>query len=474
MKLVLDEIVRLRAAGAPFALHVPTTSLFELDEETHEALAALQGMDVAPREDLAAAVARLPGLDAGRAGEIVSDLVRAGLLVDQRRRSLPVCDPLPAGEGIRNLTLHVAHDCNMACRYCYADHGLYFGAAARMSPEQAEAWVDWLFSQADPGCRELGLSFFGGEPLLAFPSVRRAALRARRLGEERGIGVRLGITTNGTLVTPRIADFLHAVGAVVTVSLDAARDANDRQRPLASGRGSYDRVLRRVRPLLDKGRVVARATVTRQSLDVVETVECLLAEGFAEVGCSPVDAGDPCWDLAPADYAVLLEGFGVLTRRFVDAAASGRRYGFSNASALVRAFHAGHNKAWPCGAGIGAAAAVPDGRIFLCHRFAGTDAFALGSLALGVDQPKRRAMVERLSVGKRSDCATCWARWICSGGCHHVNFLFGGDPARTYRTHCDWLRSWYHMALAAYAEIQKRNPRFIQEFIDPGWVCPSS
>ena len=83
-------------------------------------------------------------------------------------------------------------------------------------------------------------------------------------------------------------------------------------------------------------------------------------------------------------------------------------------------------------------------------------------------------MLEAIALDRRSDCHDCWARFVCSGGCHHVNFLFGGDPSVTYKTHCDWLRAWYHTGLEAYAEILKRNPTFIQRFVDPGWVCPSS
>ena len=96
----------------------------------------------------------------------------------------------------------------------------------------------------------------------------------------------------------------------------------------------------------------------------------------------------------------------------------------------------------------------------------------LGSLQEGgLDRKKRLQVLSDIHLQERSDCSTCWARYICSGGCHHVNFLFEGDPAKTYLTHCDWLRAWYRTGLDAYSRILQGNPAFIQRFIDPGWVC---
>ncbi len=473
MRYVIDELVRLARDPGGLVFHVPTSALFELDAPTARLLDTVEAAGGGSQEELAE-LARSQGLEAGAARRTIDELLKLRLLVTAGARGAPLHDPTPPGEGIRNLTLHVAHGCNLACRYCYADHGLYGGAGARMEPAEAIAWVDWLFDQADGDARDLGISFFGGEPLLAFDAVKAAACHARGRAERAGLDVRFGITTNGTLVTPEIADFLLDIGAVVTVSLDAARPLNDRLRPTAGGLGSYDRAIERVRPLLAGGRAVARATVTRLNLDVVQTVETLLGEGFAEVGCSPVDAGDPELDLRAEDYATLLDGFGVLVRRFLDRAAEGRPYGFSNIVSIVKAIHAGHNKPYPCGAGIKMVAAAPDGSLSLCHRFVGKPDFVVGTRERGLDEPKRSSLLQAVSLEQRTDCDGCWARYICSGGCHHVNWLFGGDPSVTYKTHCDWLRAWYHTGLEAYAEILRTNPSFIQRFVDPGWVCPSS
>ncbi|MEE2827955.1 MAG: radical SAM protein [Myxococcota bacterium] len=471
MNLVLDELVPLRTADNDYVFHVPTSSFYALDSETRGVLSALDGESL-PEERLVDAVRASLSLEQPAVEEILSDLVALRLLVPPELRGRPSHDPVPPGEGIRNLVLHVAHTCNLACGYCYAEQGLYKGKATVMDPERAFEYVDWLFDQAEPDVGELGLTFFGGEPLLNWPVVEKTARYARQKSEETGLPIRFGITTNGTLVTPEIADFLNEIGALVTVSLDAIKEKNDRLRPYTSGRGSYDIVMEKIQPLLARGNAVARVTVTKINLDVVHTVETLLAAGFREVGCSPVDAKNEAYDLNGADYARLLEGFRVLTDRFIEEAAQGRKYGFSNISNILKAIHNGHNKSYPCGAGIQMVAGAPNGKMSLCHRFVGEEDFVLGSVQDGgLDRKKRRDVLDQVHLDQRSDCSTCWARSICSGGCHHVNFLFEGDPAKTYLTHCDWLRAWYKTGLEAYSRILESNPSFIQRFIDPGWVC---
>jgi len=472
MNVVLDEMIGLETDGNDYVFHVPTSSFYEVDSTILKAMETLGG-DQHHHED-----AVVPALEAGMdlpredIEGLVKDLVGLRLLVPQELRGKPAHDPVPPGEGIRNLVLHVAHTCNLACGYCYAEQGLYKGKATIMEPERAYEYVDWLFDQAEDDGGELGLTFFGGEPLLNWPVVEATARYARKKSEETGRKIRFGITTNGTLVTPDIAEFLNEIGALVTVSIDAIKEKNDRLRPYNSGRGSYDIVMERTKPLLDAGIAVARVTVTKVNLDVVHTVETLLAAGFREVGCSPVDAKNEAYDLNGADYERLLAGFQILVDRFVEEAIAGRKYGFSNIMNILKAIHNGHNKSYPCGAGIQMVAGAPNGKMSLCHRFVGEDDFVLGSVQEGgLDKKKRLQVLDDIHLDQRSDCSTCWARFICSGGCHHVNFLFEGDPSQTYLTHCDWLRAWYRTGLEAYSRILQNNPAFIQQFIDPGWVC---
>ncbi len=474
MELVVDEVIPIERDGQPYAFHVPSSAFYELDPLTVQVLKAVGARGGMTQAQLSNGFATALAVAPEDLEVALKDLVTLRLLVPkgEQGRRIGGDAPPPLDTGIANLVMHVAHTCNLGCGYCYAEEGLYKGKATIMTEARAVEYVDWLFEQADPDRKQLGLTFFGGEPLLNPKVIRAGAAHAQKLAKETGRTVSFGITTNGTLVTEDIAKFLEDIGATVTVSLDAIGKTNDRLRPFHSGKGSYDLVMDRIRPLLDRKIAVARVTVTRLNLDVVETVTTLLDAGFREVGCSAVDAKNPAYDLDGSHYDQLLKGFGVLTKRYVEHAARGEYYGFSNIHNIVKAIHNGHNKEYPCGAGLQMVAGAPNGKMSLCHRFVGEDDFVLGSLqGGGLDQDKRKATLEAITLAERSDCSRCWARYICSGGCHHVNFLFNGEPSQTYLTHCDWLRAWYRTGIETYADLLRRNPAFIQRFVDPGYTC---
>ena len=472
--LVVDEVIPIERDGVPFAFHVPTSAFYELDPLTVQVLAAVNARGSVTEADLSNGFATALAVPPEELDEALRDLMSLRLLVPQedRGRRIGGDEPPDLSKGVANLVMHVAHTCNLGCGYCYAEAGLYKGKATIMTEQRAVEYVDWLFDQADPDKKQLGLTFFGGEPLLNPRVIRAGAAHAQKRAKETGRTISFGITTNGTLVTEEIAQFLQDINATVTVSLDAIGKTNDRLRPFHSGKGSYDLVMDKIRPLLDRKIAVARVTVTRLNLDVVETVSTLLDAGFREVGCSAVDAKNPAYDLDGSHYHQLLEGMKVLTKRYVEHAARGEFYGFSNIHNIVKAIHNGHNKEYPCGAGLQMVAGAPNGKMSLCHRFVGEEDFVLGSLQKGgLDEAKRKATLDAITLKERSDCGTCWARYICSGGCHHVNFLFNGEASKTYLTHCDWLRAWYRTGIETYADLLKVNPTFINQFVDPGYTC---
>lgn len=471
---VVDEVVPIERDGTPFAFHVPTSAFYELDPLTVQVLQTINGRGGISEAELGSGLATALAVPPEELEDALRDLVSLRLLVpaEERGRRIGGDQPPELERGIANLVMHVAHTCNLGCGYCYAEAGLYKGKATIMTEARAIEYVDWLFDQADPDKKTLGLTFFGGEPLLNPKVIRAGTTHAQKRAKESGRTVSFGITTNGTLVTEEIAQFLEDIGATVTVSLDAIGKKNDRLRPFHSGKGSYELVMERIRPLLDRRIAVGRVTVTRLNLDVVETVTTLLDAGFREVGVSAVDAKNPAYDLDGKHYDELLRGMRVLTERYIEAAAQGRYYGFSNIHNIVKAIHNGHNKEYPCGAGLQMVAGAPNGKMSLCHRFVGEEDFVLGSLqGGGLDQDKRKATLDAITLAERSDCTSCWARYICSGGCHHVNFLFNGEPSQTYLTHCDWLRAWYRTGIETYAALLQRNPSFIQRFVDPGYTC---
>lgn len=359
---------------------------------------------------------------------------------------------------LSSLVLHVAHDCNLRCGYCYADYGRYGDAFGMMNVEMAVAHVDKFFDQlADR--QQVHVTFFGGEPLMNMPVVFAAHARAKERAQAEGRAIAWGLTTNGTLLTPELADFFRSENFTVTVSIDGPPDVNDRLRPMEGGGGSYQTIMDRVRS--SKVDAVARVTLTRRSTDVARIVRHLIAAGFREVGVSPVASGNDRFDLDASDLERVLEGMKVLADDFVAWAKEGRVLPFSNIRALVGQIAAGEPRPLPCGAGTALAAADNKGDLYACHRLVGTEAFKIGSLAEGVDAPRRAALIASMHPRDRAPCQSCWARYLCGGGCHHIAWLHSDKQAApwTIGDHfCDFLRAWYRLGLHTYARVAAEAP----------------
>jgi uncharacterized protein len=362
--------------------------------------------------------------------------------------------PLPVP--LRSLSLAVAQKCNLGCTYCYAQEGDFGGEAKEMPLAVAVAAVDRLLAECPPGQR-VHLSFLGGEPLLARAVLRAATDYAVRLGRERGVRVGLAVTTNGTLVTPDDGEFFERNGFAVTVSLDGIGAAHDAQRAYKGGAGSFDRIVANVRPLLAGQRqmqVSARVTVTPRNLDLAHTLDGLIDLGFHSVGFSPMLASPTGRDqLGRHDLTGMLEQMIACGHVFERRVVTGERYPFANAVNAMKEIHRGTHRPYPCGAGAGYFGVSADGELAACHRFVGDAQRVLGDVSSGVDRARQTRWLQERHVDSQEPCRSCWARYLCGGGCHH-EVIHRGRPA------CDYIRGWLHYCLEAYARLLAARPDF--------------
>ncbi|HEY4604137.1 MAG TPA: SPASM domain-containing protein [Blastococcus sp.] len=367
----------------------------------------------------------------------------------------PYVDDVPPAEPpVRALSLAVAQKCNLGCTYCYADGGSFGGPAASMPLDTAMASVDLLFSEVTPGDR-VNLAFLGGEPLLNRAVIRAATAKARAVAEERGAEVTFSITTNGTQLTAEDGDFFEEHCFAVTVSLDGPARVHDRLRPFLGGRGSYERVLERVVPLLERQRrmqISARVTVTPLNLGLVETLDSFVRLGFHGVGFSPLLRSPTGRDELGRDELLTMLGEMVgCGEEFERRVLAGERYPFTNAVNALREIHRGTHRPYPCGAGAGYLGVSADGDLAACHRFVGDPEAAFGSVTEGIDQRRRLQWLDERHVHRQEPCTSCWARYLCGGGCHH-EVIARGRPA------CDYIRGWLHWSIAAYARLSDQRP----------------
>jgi len=397
---------------------------------------------------------RLYDADDGLFGRIETAMEAGGVAAVLARAGLdggPFIDGTPLSpQPIHALSLAVAQKCNLGCTYCYAEQGSFGGAAKNMPWETAKEAVELLVSGAAEGAR-LNLAFLGGEPLVNRPVIRAATRHAAALAKDRGLEITFSITTNGTLVTAEDAEFFEEHGFAVTVSLDGPREAHDALRPYKSGRGSFDRIFRNVTALLAEQRemqVSARVTVTPRNLDLPRTLDQFIEAGFHSVGFSPLLASPTGQDeMERDDLERMLDGMIACGRAFERHTLAGRRYPFANMLNAIKEIRRGTHRPYPCGAGAGYLGVSADGELAACHRFVGDDAGSMGSLAIGVDRGRQAEWLAERHVDRQEPCRSCWARYLCGGGCHH-EVIARGRPA------CDYIRGWLHYCLEAYIRLE--------------------
>jgi uncharacterized protein len=325
-----------------------------------------------------------------------------------------------------------------------------------MELETALASVDLLFSDVGAGER-VNLTFLGGEPLLNRSVIRAATERAQAIAGARDVRVTFSVTTNGTQLTDEDGDFFEQHGFAVTVSLDGPAAVHDALRPYRSGRGSFDRVIERVVPLLERQRrmqVSARVTVTPSNLQLKATLDAFVALGFHSVGFSPLlRSPNGSHELDTDELASMLDAMVSCGEEFERRVTAGERYPFANAVNAMREIHRGTHRPYPCGAGAGYLGVSASGELAACHRFVGDDEGALGDLAGGVDRERQARWLSERHVHVQEPCRSCWARYMCGGGCHH-EVIARGRPA------CDYIRGWLHWSLAAYARLTRSRPDY--------------
>ena len=372
------------------------------------------------------------------------------LLAEAGLDAAPAIDDAELSEPpLHALSLAVAQTCNLGCAYCYAEQGSFGASARNMRLETALQAVGLLVDGAPSGSR-LNLAFLGGEPLANRPVLQAATRYAASRAAERGVDITFSITTNGTLLKPADGELFEHYGFSVTISVDGPQEVHDRLRPYKGGRGSYERIMENVRPLLAIQRrmqVSARVTVTPANLMLGETLDALIAEGFHSVGFAPLlSAPSGQGEMQRDDLELMLGGMIDCGKEYERRVRAGARYPFANMDNAMKEIARGTHRPYPCGAGAGYLGVSADGELAACHRFVGDAKGAMGALATGIDLGRQAAWLRARHVHRQEPCIDCWARYLCGGGCHH-EVIRRGRPA------CDYIRGWLHYCLQAYLRL---------------------
>lgn len=469
--LGLREHHRFEAGGKPYLYLVPSAAVVGLEPAADMVMQVL-GSGAKTRTDLLALADGLftdAELDEA-VGELLTMRAIGPVEAPQPMPKILPLKQVPLG----TMVLNVTNQCNLACTYCY-EYGedkivdTENGAQPKfMSLETAKQSVDFMLREAGEA-KSAHLTFFGGETLLNFNVLKETIPYARQRAAELGKDVDFSLTTNATLLKPDVIQYLIENQVGVTISFDGPPEIQNKFRVFHNGTGSYDIVAPRIKELLQKHRnrpVGARVTLTAGTLDIVRIYRHLTDDfGFPEVGFAPVTtASKREYALDEDGYSNMLAQFTALADEFKEAAIEGRHHGFSNVKETIAEIHQGMSKAYPCGAGIGLMGVSTSGDVALCHRFAGSDSHKLGTVQGGVDREAQARFLDTHHLANKTDCSTCWARPVCSGGCYHEAHTRYGDTTKANLHYCDWIRAWTDVCLRVYAEIADRNPAWLAQF----------
>lgn len=454
------EFVYLVPSGAIFHLHGISKEVFDLllsaplDREELVDVLTQRGYE---KRDVEATLDDMESCDVVSAGE--------------NKKSFPA---LPEQDfPLQRIVLNTTNQCNLSCGYCYeySDDKIAktSGKPKYMTEEIANASIDTLFREA--GSRpKVHVTFFGGETLLNYPVMKSTVDYANRKAAELEKVVDYSLTTNATLLTEEIVDFLAANRFGVTVSMDGDRELHDKMRVFHNGKGSYDVIVPKIKMLLARHKtnsIGARVTLSSGVRHVRRIYEHLTKEiGFQGVGFSPATANtDRLYHIGGQQMDDVLDQFADLAWEYRDFALRGGQHYFTNASDTIKELHQGISKAYTCGAGLGMLGVGTSGDVAICHRFVDAPVAQMGNVMKdGVDHTARRQFLEDHHVGSRPDCHTCWVRPVCGGGCYHESYIHYGDTHASNLHQCDRVRGWIDTCLQIYGEITLKNPKFLERF----------
>jgi uncharacterized protein len=351
---------------------------------------------------------------------------------------------------LKALCLHVAHTCNLNCEYCFAAQGKYQGERALMSFEVGKQALDFLVANSAHRTN-LEVDFFGGEPLMNWPVVKQLVAYARTLEQEHGKRFRFTLTTNGLLIDDEVINFANREMHNVVLSLDGRREIHDHWRKTIDGRGSYDLVLPKFQRLVEKRgnrSYYIRGTFTHANSDFFQDILHMLDLGFKELSLEPVVCapGAP-YALTEDDLPRLFTQYELLAQEQLQRSRAGEPFNFYHYMIDLDHGPCLYKRVSGCGSGVEYLAVTPRGELYPCHQFVGDPAFCLGDVWQGITRPQLREEFRHCHVYARPECAECWAKLYCSGGCAANAYHAAGSIRGVYDYGCQLFRKRIECAI---------------------------
>lgn len=351
---------------------------------------------------------------------------------------------------VKAMCLHIAHDCNLACTYCFAGEGEYHGDRSMMSLEVGKKAIDYLVRNS--GSRKnLEVDFFGGEPLMNFQVVKDIVTYAKGLENQFNKNFRFTLTTNGVLLNDEIIAYLNQHMYNVVLSIDGRKDVHDRMRPTPNGKGSYELILPKLKQVAlsrNQKDYYVRGTFTHYNTDFAEDVLHLADEGFEQISVEPVVAPEHmAYALTREDIEILKQQYELLADKIIEYKEAGKPFNFFHFMIDLGQGPCVVKRLTGCGAGTEYLAVTPWGDFYPCHQFVGNEAFLMGNVNEGIVATNLQQDFKSCHVYNKDACTNCWAKFYCSGGCAANAHHFHGTIHQVYEGACELEKKRVEMAI---------------------------
>ena len=357
---------------------------------------------------------------------------------------------------VKALCLHIAHDCNLACKYCFAEEGEYHGRRALMSYEVGKKALDFLIANSG-NRRNLEVDFFGGEPLMNWQVVKDLVAYGREQEKIHNKHFRFTVTTNGVLLNDEIQEFINKEMDNVVLSLDGRKEINDQMRPFRNGKGSYDLIVPKFQKLAEsrnQEKYYIRGTFTRNNLDFSNDIMHFADLGFKQMSIEPVvgDESDP-YAIREEDLPKIMEEYDKLAKMMIEREKEGKGFNFFHFMIDLNGGPCVAKRLSGCGSGTEYLAVTPWGDLYPCHQFVGQDDFLMGNVDDGIVKPEIADDFRSCNVYSKDKCRNCFAKFYCSGGCMANSYNFHGTIHDTYEIGCEMQRKRVECAIMMKAAL---------------------
>ncbi|MBU9747010.1 thioether cross-link-forming SCIFF peptide maturase [Lachnospiraceae bacterium ASD3451] len=386
----------------------------------------------------------------GEAAGEIEELKNAGVLFTEDIYENYLMDFKKRPTVVKALCLHIAHDCNLACKYCFAEEGEYHGRRELMSYETGRQALDFLIANSG-NRRNLEVDFFGGEPLMNWQVVKDLVAYGREQEKLYDKKFRFTLTTNGVLLDDEVMEFANREMSNVVLSIDGRKEIHDRMRPSRNGKGSYDLIVPKFQKLAESRKQTnyyVRGTFTRNNLDFSEDVLHLADLGFQQISVEPVVAApDEPYAIRMEDVPAICEEYDKLAAEMVKRKKEGRDFNFFHFMIDLTGGPCVAKRLSGCGSGTEYLAVTPWGDLYPCHQFVGMEQFLMGNVYDGVKNTELRDEFKCCNVYAKEKCRKCFAKFYCSGGCAANSYQFHGTINDAYDIGCELQRKRVECAI---------------------------